>query len=75
MSVWERMGASTRTQSGVSVGTQTPVSGRARFDGSRGGHWSCEGEQDGMTVQPVRWWANWWREDMINPNAMRRSVG
>ena len=37
--------------------------------------WSCEAEQDGLTARPVRWWANWWREDMINPNALRKIVG
>jgi len=41
----------------------------------RGGHSSCEAERDGLTARPVRWWANWWREDMINPNSLRKIVG
>ena len=37
--------------------------------------WGCEAEQDGWTLQPMRWWAGRWREDMINPNALGEIVG
>jgi hypothetical protein len=40
-----------------------------------GRHWSCEAERDGVTARPVRWWAKWWKNDMINPNALRKIVG
>jgi hypothetical protein len=53
------MGASTRTQSGVSGGTQNPVSGRAGA-----------ARQNETAVGKLGW-----REDMINPNALRKLVG
>jgi hypothetical protein len=36
---------------------------------------SRETERDGGTARPVRRWATWWNDDMINPNALRKIVG